>query len=112
MRYINICHHLPYCDIQFPCTVVKSVTIPSINPFYNYLQEDKALCHGLQSRALPLTRTLGSETDEDRRWDSNLDCAPAHPPFLVALRWMVFGKRISLMEDEKPIVYKQREAQS
>jgi len=28
MRYINICHHLPYCDIQFPCTVVKSVTIP------------------------------------------------------------------------------------
>ena len=79
-----------------------------INPLYNYFQEDKAHCLGLQSRALPFTGTR-LETDEDRRWDSNLDCAPAHPPFLVALRWMVFGKRILLMEDEKPIVYKQRE---
>ena len=102
--YTNICHSMTPSILV---TVFKSVTIPSKSNNYYYLLKTHW--------GVLLPRTVGRHGD--RRWRRTGDgkvisiFGAAHPPFMVALRSDGFGKRIFLMEDEKPIVYKQLQAE-
>ena len=93
-------------------TLVQSVMIPSKSFLLkrNHSKTKKPSVPGVTDyRAFV-------EVDGDvrrRRWERNLNFfSAAHPPILVALRSDGFsGREFFLMEDEKPIVYKQLEAE-